>query len=501
MKISNRPVTRGSRSGAWEVTLSTSGQNARSPLYVQLVQAVVSDIRRGRLLPGQPLPGSRTLAQRLGVHRNTVLTAYAELHAEGWIQSERARSTRVCETLPEVALAAPRHASRANTLGFTLPQLSPAPPAATGQAQLLSASTPDLRLAPRVALARAYRRALCGRELDLLDYGDARGHVRLRRALASMLRATRGLRVTEDEVLVTRGSQMALALLGRVLCGPGDVVAVEALGYRYGWRALGAQGARLVPVPLDDEGLCVDSLTRLARRQRLRAVYLTPHHQFPTTVTLSATRRLGLLELARREGIAIIEDDYDHEFHYQGRPVLPLASADDANVVVYLGTLSKILAPGLRLGYLVAPAALIERCVRERELMDRQGDLALECAVAELLEDGELQRHVGRARRIYRTRRDALVTAIEQHLPGIIQARPPAGGLALWARVSGVDLDAWVARAAQHGLVLWSGRDFSFDARSLPYVRLGFAWRSAEESARAIERLARLLPAHARRRV
>lgn len=509
MKISNRPVARSSR--AWEVTLSpeqvfreqpsrgqpSSNGKARSPLYVQIVQAVVADIRRGRLLPGQELPGSRTLAERLSVHRNTVLAAYAELQAEGWIQTDRARSTRICEQLPELATPVPRRPRRASTLGFALPRVVALPSLPGDEGLLLSDGTPDLRLTPRVALARAYRRVLRGRDSELLGYGDVRGNVRLRRALAAMLRATRGLEVNEDDVLLTRGSQMALTLLGRVLCVPGEVIAVEALGYRPAWQALGVEGTRLVPVPVDEEGLRVDALAEVAQRQRLRAVYVTPHHQYPTMVTLSASRRLALLELARRVGFAIIEDDYDHEFHYQGRPVLPLASADTAGVVVYVGTLSKILAPGLRLGYLVAPAALLERCASERMRLDRQGDLALEGAVAELLEEGELQRHVGRMRRIYRTRRDALLAALERYLPGTVQALPTPGGMALWAQVNGVDLDAWIARAAEQGLVLWCARDFSFDAHPGPQVRLGFARRSAEETARAIERLAQLLPTRA----
>jgi len=484
----------------WEVTLGAPaaarrGGSASALLYVQIVQAVVHDIRRGRLVPGQRLPGSRTLAERLGVHRNTVLTAYAELQAEGWIQADRARQTCVCETLPEVALAPASRARRISAEpGFPLARRSVPDEREQRPGELLSDGTPDLRLAPRVALARAYRHVLRGRDVHLLGYGDARGHVRLRRALARMLSDTRALRTSEDDVLVTRGSQMALELVSRVLCGPNDVVAVEALGYRPAWRALAAGGAELVSVPLDAEGLCVDRLAELAQRRRLRAVYVTPHHQYPTTATLSASRRLALLELARRQRFAIIEDDYDHEFHYQGRPVLPLASADEAGVVAYVGTLSKILAPGLRLGYLVAPAALLERCVEQRQRIDRQGDLVAECAVAELIEEGELQRHVRRMRRIYQSRRDALVASLERYLPGVLVASPPPGGMALWARAHGVDVDRWAARAAEQGQVIWTARSFSFDAQPEPHVRLGFALRSAEESAREIERLARWLP-------
>lgn len=500
MRNSDRPHERSGRRspGGWEVTLAAPRRGARGPselLYVQIVQAVVADIRRGRLVPGQRLPGSRPLAARLGVHRNTVLTAYAELQAEGWIQTDRARQTCVCESLPELSPAsAARGLRRAAEPGFALGPRQLGAERAQQPGELLSDGTPDLRLAPRVALARAYRHVLRGRDALLLGYGDTRGHVRLRRALAEMLSATRGLRASADDLLITRGSQMALELLGRVLCGPKDVVAVEALGYAPAWRALGAGGAELVPVPLDAEGLRVDQLAELSERRRLRAVYVTPHHQYPTTATLSASRRLALLELARRQRFAIIEDDYDHEFHYQGRPVLPLASADEAGVVAYVGTLSKILAPGLRLGYLVAPALLLERCVELRERMDRQGDLVSECAVAELIEEGELQRHVRRMRRIYQARRDALLEALERHLGGVLVASPPPGGMALWARASGVDVDRWAARAAQQGQFIWTARTFAFDRAPAPYLRLGYALRSAEESARQIERLARALP-------
>jgi GntR family transcriptional regulator / MocR family aminotransferase len=490
MNILNRPV------GEWEVTLVTGGADV--PLYVRIVQAVVADIRRGRLVPGQRLPGSRTLAARLGVHRNTVLSAYAELEAEGWIASDPARHTLVCETLPDAP--SPARSRSATALGFALSRRAGSAGAEDPwQGLMLSDGTPDPRLVPRAALARAYRRVLRGKDVALLGYGDPRGHERLRVALASMLSATRGISLDASGVLVTRGSQMALDLVARVLLEPGDVVAVEALGYRPAWEALAASGAELVPVGLDGEGLRVDELEALARRKRLKALYVTPHHQYPTTATLSASRRLALLELARRHRFAIIEDDYDHEFHYNGRPVLPLASADGAGVVVYVGTLSKVLAPSLRLGYLVAPPEVLARCLNERRHLDRQGDTVVECAVAELIEEGELQRHARRMRRVYQARREALVASLERTLPGRLVALPASGGMALWAEAHGIDVDAWAARARAHELVLLTARWFAFDGVPRPFVRLGFAVRSAEETARALERLAKLLPGRTRR--
>src|SRR5262249_52253572 len=282
--------------------------------------------------------------------------------------------------------------------------------------------------------------------------GDPRGHERLRAALASMVSTVRGLAAGPESVLVTRGSQMGLDLLARTLIAPGDVVAVEAFGYRPAWEALRLAGARLVPLPVDAGGLRIDALEDLAARERVRAVYVTPHHQYPTTAVLTPGRRLALLALARAQRIAIIEDDYDHEFHYDGRPVLPLASADDAGVVVYVGTLSKILAPGLRIGFVVAPAPLVDRLAAVRSFVDRQGDRAVERAVAELLEDGDVQRHARRVRRIYQGRRDALAEALGRELGTVISFAPPAGGMALWARVDpSVDPDAWAERALSKG--------------------------------------------------
>jgi GntR family transcriptional regulator/MocR family aminotransferase len=344
-------------------------------------------------------------------------------------------------------------------------------------------------------LARAYRRALRSAGRELLAYGDPRGRPELRRALATMVASLRGVPAGDENVLVTRGSQMALDLVGRALVRPGDVIAVEAFGYRPAWEALRLAGARLVPLAVDGSGLDVAALEALADREPVRAVYLTPHHQYPTTVTLAASRRLALLDVARRRRIAVIEDDYDHEFHYEGRPVLPLASADRAGVVVHVGTLSKVLAPGLRIGFVVAPAPLVERLAALRTLVDRQGDHVVERAVAELIEDDEVQRHARRAKRAYRARRDALGAALERELAGTLSFRLPPGGMAVWARVApGVDADRWADAAAAAGVLVQTARRFTFDGRARPYFRLGYAALDERELEEAVRRLARALP-------
>jgi GntR family transcriptional regulator/MocR family aminotransferase len=462
---------------------------------------LIDDIRRGRLKPGTSLPSSRALAESLDVHRNTVLAAFRELSAEGWIETTPGKGTFVSASMPE--MNAPRAVSKmrpniATRLGFDLAHRAssntPQLPAVRGTIEL-SAGKPDVRLLPTDVIARAYRRASRSKDKHLFDYGDPRGDARLRKALSTMLGAVRGVVANDDEVLITRGSQMALDVTARALLCPGDVVAIEALGYRPAWEALGQTGARLVPLPIDDEGLSIDAFEHLIERERVRAVYLTPHHQYPSTALLSPARRLRLLELARTHRIAILEDDYDHEFHYDGRPVLPLASADRSGVVIYIGTLSKILAPGLRIGFVVAPVPFIERLASIRTFIDRQGDHAVERAIAELLEDGEVQRHARRMRRIYQERRDLLVSALRKHLEGAIDFTVPSGGIAMWLRVAqDIDVDDWVERAAKSGLSVHGGRRYAFDGRSRPFLRACFASLNEREIREAVARLAASCP-------
>ncbi len=477
----------------------------RAPLFLRIARAITEDVRRGRLAPGDALPGTRELARALGVHRNTVIAAFRELVAEGWLTTEAARGTFVSKALPDVAPrrfakgAAPREEIPAR-VGFDLPPFERAwadVPIPGRDVLSMMGGVPDVRLMPTAPLARAFRRSLRTNGRALLTYGDPLGAERLRVGLARMLSATRGLAAREDTVIVTRGSQMALDLLARSLLTPGDVVVVEALGYRPAWEAFRAAGARIVPLPVDDGGLDMTALAaRVAEAAAgpVRAVFVTPHHQYPTTVTLDAARRLALLDLARRERFVVIEDDYDHEFHYDGRPVLPLASADQSGVVVYVGTLSKVLAPGLRIGYVVAPRPVIERLVTRRRYMDRQGDHAIEDAVGELLEDGEVGRHVRRVRRAYMERREVLVSGLRQRFGDVLTFTTPAGGTAIWARVApDVSPEAWAARALERGVLMQTARAFTFDGRARPFVRLGFAQLTPAELREALKRLAAAL--------
>jgi GntR family transcriptional regulator/MocR family aminotransferase len=486
---------------AWTFPLSLDS-TSETPLFLQISRAIAGDIARGRLGPGDPVPGSRTLAETLGVHRSTVVAAYAELSAQGWTETRAGGATLVSASSFETSRrTAPRPEGRdraASKAGFVV-EPAPVPPVSTPTlprgAIGLWGGVPDVRLLPIDLLTRAYRRSAKRYGHTLLGYGnDPRGHLRLRAAVGRMVAAARGLSADPDSILITRGSQMALDLIARSLVKKGDVVAVESLGYAPASNVFRRAGAELMPIAVDRHGLDVAALAALTRKKQVRLVYVTPHHQYPTTVMLSPSRRLELLALARRERIAIVEDDYDQEFHYDGRPVLPLASSDAHGSVVYVGTLAKILAPGLRLGFVVAPSPLLARMAIERSLVDRQGDAVLECAVAELIEDGDVQRHVRRTRRIYHERRDAMCRAMDEHFAGVISYQRPPGGLALWAAVDpDVDLARWQERAVEKGVHFQIGRQFTFDGSSAQFARFGYAVVDDKELSLAVRRLTQAL--------
>jgi GntR family transcriptional regulator/MocR family aminotransferase len=469
----------------------TLDETAQGPLFVRLARRIAEDIRRGRLKPGQRLPGSRRLAQELGIHRNTVLAALSELEQEGWIATQAKRGTFVADDIPKLEPKKFGNLIARGRVKFDLPEPAPAAPFVElprGVVPLVGGQ-PDLRLVPRALLSRALRRALMRSPISL-GYGSEWGDVHLRRALATLLAETRGLNASEDGVLVTRGSQMAIYLAAKVLLAPGSVVAVEELGYRPAWEALKLAGARLMPIPVDEHGLQVARLAELLRSERVSAVYVTPHHQYPTTVTLTPARRLELLALAREWRFPILEDDYDHEHHYAGRPILPLASVDP-DIVVYIGTLSKVLAPALRIGYLIAAPEILEHATRLRRFVDHQGDTLMERAIAELIEEGELVRHMRRVRRHYHERRDALVEALRRELGRELAFKVPSGGMALWAKTkSRVSTDAWAARALSQGVLVQEGRRFRLDGRPMPAFRLGFAPVTPQEIRSAVRKFA-----------
>jgi GntR family transcriptional regulator/MocR family aminotransferase len=469
-------------------------RRSQTPVYLQVAHALIDAIRRGRLASGVALPGTRDLAAGLKVNRKTVVQAYEELEAQGWVQSEHKRGTFVSSHLPVVDLpTTPQPARMPETPEFRLLGGAPDIPLLLPRAGtlLFDDGAPDTRLVPVNALARAYRHALARRaRRNSLSYADPRGTPELRAAVSSMLNLDRGLSTTPDHICLTRGSQMAIHLTARIVAAAGDTVVMEELSYPPARESFRSTGAEVVAVGLDAQGMRVDELEKLCRRRRVRAVYVTPHHQFPTTVLLPPDRRLRLFALAAQFGFAIVEDDYDHEFHFSHQPMLPLASADPHGHVVYIGSLSKLLSPSLRLGYLAAPRSFIDRAAAEIMMIDRQGDPATEEAVAELIAIGEIHRHTRRVLKIYSERRATMAQLLRQDFGGRLDFNLPDGGLAVWVRF-GADIDlprlAELARAERVDFL--PGSAFSLTGQRVQGARLGFASLDGGELRHASQRL------------
>ena len=484
----------------WGLTIALD-PHRELPIFLQLAQAIADAIRRGRLKPGEALPGTRELAEQLGLNRNTVVAAYEELAAEGLVHTRVGGGTFVAPLPPSPTHAAPA-ADDAPTFALAermhaAPAVQMPPPGSL----MIAHGLPDTRLFPAEALTRAFRRAIVQRGRSLIGYAEPCGHPRLREELAKMLRSTRALPATANGLMVTRSLEQGIDLVARMLLKAGDVVAVESFGYPPAWSVLRLAGARLMPVPVDDEGMDIGALEDALKHQSIRAVFLTPHHQFPTACVMSTARRERLAALATRHHFAIIEDDYDHEFHYAGKPILPIAAGTGRSNVIYIGSLSNLLAPGISTGFIHAPPAVFGHLAGLRAASDPRTDVAMECAIAELFEDGEWLRHMRRMRRTYAARRDVLANALQRHLGGAVQFRVPDGGLGLWARVDeAVDIDRWSAEGEREGVQFFGARRYDFHQREQPYLRLGFSYLDDIELEEAVRRMARALARAARQR-
>ncbi len=430
-------------------------RDAPEPIYRQLADYLRGLLTSGRIPAGERLPASRELAVALGLGRNTINLAYQSLVDAGMLVSHVGRGTfvraRMGGSSEASGAAAPGRSfawegllsRRARALEI---------PAAWRHAEPADVAFDfrpgrvDPNALPIAELRRAYAGALSRRLAGLANQIDPFGWPPLREAVARALVA-RGIACQADDVAVVSGAQQALGFLARVLLDPGDSVALEQPGYFGAAFAFRAAGADLVGVDVDEDGLRVDQLARLLRRRRVKLVYTTPAAQHPTGAVLSASRRRALLELADEHQLPVLEDDYDGEFRYDDPPLPALKTLDPAGQVIYVGTFSKALFPGLRLGYVVAARPLLERLVLARFTSDFGSDALAQAAVAELLETGALERHVRRLRRLYAERRAAMLAALEASMPAGVRWSRPRGGLAIWL-VLPAEIDASALHAA-----------------------------------------------------
>ncbi|WP_321813581.1 MULTISPECIES: PLP-dependent aminotransferase family protein [unclassified Paraburkholderia] len=450
--------------------------SGRRDLAGQIYRQLRERIVEGRLAGGTRLPSTRDLADQLGVSRKTTLDVFERLLAEGYLIAKRGSGTFVADTLERLPARAPGHPNAQIRAALAQSGTSNAarnapraadedtPPWWQTQTEALALPRPDPRLAcdfaggitdktrfPFDVWRRCITDALRVQARGQGAYRDPAGEEKLRLAVSRYLAFNRAVASNWDDVIVTQGAQQALALLARVTLRPGDTIAVEDPGYPPAREAFGALGAKVVPVPVDADGLIVDQLPKDAR-----VVYVTPSHQFPLGMPMSLARRVALLEWAQTHGALVIEDDYDCEFRFEGRSLEPLKSLDNAGLVAYVGTFSKTIFPELRVGYMVPPAALKGALLRARQTADCHGCVLTQTALADFMLNGHFARHLRRVHQTYAERRARLLGHLRGPLAAWLEpVMPNTAGLHLAARlVDGADENALLAaaRAASVGL-------------------------------------------------
>lgn len=413
-------------------------------LYNQIAFSIINAIQNGTLKAGTPLPGSRKLAKTLNVHRKTVITAYEELSAQDWITIIPKKQAFVSEHIP--ILQPQKWNSLKSNISyynnFNLPLKITDKHIHKTKTEnipdiIIDDGHPDVRLSPIDELLKTYRSYTSKRHtIKNAHLGTEQGTLKLREEMVQYLSETRGLNISADNILITHGAQMSIYLASRLLLDSHTNIIVGKPGYPVANKAFEKTGSNLTEVTVDEHGIDTDAIEVLCKKKKITAVYVIPHHHYPTTVTLSVDRRIKLLELSKQYSFAIIEDDYDYDYHYTSSPYLPLASGNHEGNVIYIGSFSKILDPSLRIGFMVAPKNFIAQCTTLRKVIDVGGDGYMQNALASLIKGGELKRHLKKAKKTYQQRRDFLDNLLKEKLVPYISYTLPTGGMAVWIKLN-----------------------------------------------------------------
>ncbi|MDD7885549.1 PLP-dependent aminotransferase family protein [Flavivirga sp. 57AJ16] len=475
---------------------------SKQPVYIQLTNQFIDLIKERTLPPQAKLPGSRTLSGLIGVHRKTVIACYEELTLQGWIESIPKKGTFVHKDIPilqQQKWVEKTAGKKSDDTGFAFKR-SPVldrkfPQDYTDDYMYVNDGVSDERLAPIKELSIIYRKIANKKNtLKYMNYGTTHGNPELRATLVSYLNETRGLNITKDNILITRGSQMGMFLASQLLIEKQEYIIVGETNYSSADTTFEFAKAKLLRVKVDKNGLDTNAIEKLCNKYAVKAVYTTPHHHHPTTVTLSAQRRMHLLNLAKTHHFAILEDDYDYDFHYNHAPILPLASHDTHGNVIYVGSVCKTVAPVFRVGYLIAPKTFVDECARLRRFVDRQGDAILELTFSNFIKEGSLDRHIKKVVKIYKARRDLFCKLLKEALSDYLSFDIPKGGMALWVTLNkNYSWDVVTKAAKQQKLIISEWQ--RYDAMDLKHnaIRMGFSCYNETEAREFVKRFKRAM--------
>jgi GntR family transcriptional regulator/MocR family aminotransferase len=463
-------------------------------VFRQISTQFIRLIQEGKLSPGTDIPSTRALAFDLNLHRKTAIAAYELLALEDWIISIPRKGYIVSPNLPLVkprSYNSNRLTAYATDPGFQFDRLSEIlyPSSSPVKSDLvIDDGFPDVTLLPAASMYSQYKKALEFSALKKMSLAwDLEGSPDFRSALCGFLNQTRGLDIRYENLLTTRGAQMAIYVAAALIIQPGDKVMVCEPSYFFANMIFERLGAELIRVPMDENGMRTDMISDLIRKHQVKLLYVIPHHHHPTTVTLSKDRRKELLQIIREHKIAVIEDDYDYDFQFQYDPYLPLASGDHEGNIIYIGSLTKVLGTPFRLGYLVAAEKFILAAAKKRMLIDLRGDVFTEQVISGIIENGDLTRLIQKANKLYRGRCNFLANLLNIELSDTIEFTRPSGGMALWLRLrADLPLSKVVEKAAAGGLkfigsVYSQGSNAKYNA-----FRFGFASLSEQQMENAV---------------
>ncbi|WP_286970713.1 PLP-dependent aminotransferase family protein [Flavobacterium sp. UBA4854] len=474
--------------------------NEDKPIYLQLAEVLLLSIKHGKLQTGQKLPSSRDIAVFLGINRITVSKAFEELQNQGWLEGFTGRGTFVSAHIPEIKPEKLEDKSNKaqKAAGFKIdkPQYLENSFFVPTTSLHFDDGFPDPKLAPLKELYRAYRSQLTRSGLydKFGSYGNPDGSDYYKNAISKHLNETRGLKTTSKNILSVRGTVMGVNLVCNALVQPSDIIVSGIPGWRRAENNFLHAKAKHIGIPVDENGLVIEELKKICQKNKVRMVYITPHHHYPTTVALRIDRRLELLELANEYGFIIFEDDYDFDFHYSNRPLLPLASADENGMVIYCGSFSKSFSPAFRMGYLAASENVIEHLTKVRVLLDRQGDHILDNAMAEIINDGTVQRYLRKSLTIYEDKRNHFCNLLNSELRNAVYFSIPQGGMTVWTKFDkSINVEQLAKEAYKKGLYFSDGKAHQYPNYNENGTRLGFASSSKEELEKGVEILKRLI--------